>query len=68
MVRCGLALGLDGRWSVEQLSEELQAIVKDYPTAFNGTSGQESEMSAQQAVLDSDASKCSSLEGDSESD
>jgi hypothetical protein len=35
-ISCGLSLGLDGTWSVEQLSPELLEILKKYPTEFNG--------------------------------
>lgn len=36
MIRCGLALDVDGEWRTEQLSEELQKIVGAYPDEFNG--------------------------------
>jgi hypothetical protein len=36
MIRCGLSLGLNGEWSREQLSPELQEIILKYPKEFQG--------------------------------
>jgi hypothetical protein len=36
MIRCGMALDLCGMWRVEQLSTELQDIIKKYPQYFAG--------------------------------
>jgi DDE superfamily endonuclease len=36
MIRCGLSLGLNGEWSVEQLSPELREIIAKYPKDFQG--------------------------------
>ena len=36
MIRCGLALELDGTWSIGQLSLELQEIVAKYRLYFDG--------------------------------
>lgn len=37
MIRCGMALNLNGRWEVKQLFPHLQDIVKKYEETFNGT-------------------------------
>jgi DDE superfamily endonuclease len=34
MIRCGLSLGLNGQWGVNQLSPELPEIIKKYPNEF----------------------------------
>lgn len=36
LVRCGMALNLNGLWEERQLSPELQNIVKKFPENFNG--------------------------------
>jgi hypothetical protein len=36
MIRGRLSLGLDGQWRVNQLSPELQEIIKKYPNEFAG--------------------------------
>ena len=36
MIRCGMALNLNGRWEVKQLFPHLQEIVKKYEENFNG--------------------------------
>ena len=36
MIRCSLALGLNGTWSIEQLSLELQGIIAKYRSYFDG--------------------------------
>jgi hypothetical protein len=35
-MRCGLSLGLNGQCGVNQLSPELQEIIKKYPNEFAG--------------------------------
>lgn len=37
MIRCGMALNLNGVWEERQLSPELQNIIKKYRENFNGT-------------------------------
>jgi hypothetical protein len=58
MIRCGLSLGLNGQWGVNQLSPELQEIIKKY---FNEFAGIEEPDSASVEVeilsTDSDAEK-----------
>ncbi|RLN91689.1 hypothetical protein BBJ28_00026100 [Nothophytophthora sp. Chile5] len=36
MIRCGLSLGMDGTWSIQQLFPHLQENVKKYPSHFDG--------------------------------
>ncbi|CAM6124006.1 unnamed protein product [Calypogeia fissa] len=36
MIRCGLALNLNGRWDIDQLSPELQNVIRKYPEHFRG--------------------------------
>ncbi|CAM6103572.1 unnamed protein product [Calypogeia fissa] len=36
MIRCGMALNLNGKWEVEQLSPELQNVIKNHRAYFNG--------------------------------
>ncbi|CAM6117144.1 unnamed protein product [Calypogeia fissa] len=36
MIRCGLALNLNGRWEIDQLSPELQNVIRKYPEHFRG--------------------------------
>lgn len=36
MIRCGLALGLDGTWNINQLFPHLQDIIAKYPQHFEG--------------------------------
>jgi hypothetical protein len=43
MIRCGLALGLDGHLKLDQLSKDLQDIVKKYLDDFSRKKDEESE-------------------------
>ena len=36
MIRCGLALGIDGTWSVNQLFPHLQEIIEKHFSYFQG--------------------------------
>ncbi|DAZ98850.1 TPA: hypothetical protein N0F65_002575 [Lagenidium giganteum] len=35
MIRCGMSLDIDGKWSVTQYPD-LQEIIKEFPDAFGG--------------------------------
>jgi hypothetical protein len=58
MIRCGLSLGLNGQWGVNQLSPELQEIIKKYPNELAGI-GEPDSASVEAEILstDSDAEK-----------
>jgi hypothetical protein len=36
MIRCGMSLGVDEKWSVEQLYPHLQEIIREFPMEFAG--------------------------------
>ena len=36
MIKCGLALGIDGTWSINQLFSHLQEIIEKYFPYFQG--------------------------------
>jgi hypothetical protein len=63
MIRCGLSLDLKGVWCVKQLFPELQRIVKEYPSHFDGTHRNDEDSGALE-VADSDKRSSSSNDDD----
>jgi hypothetical protein len=61
MIRCGLSLDLNGVWCVNQLFPELQRIVKEYPSHFDGTYCNDEDPGESE---DTDAGKHSSSSND----
>jgi hypothetical protein len=58
MIRCGLSLGINGQWGVNQLSPELQEIIKKYPNEFAWIEEPDSaSVEAEIVRTDSDAEK-----------
>jgi hypothetical protein len=64
-MRCGLSLGLDGRWGANQLSPELQEIIQKYPNEFAGI--EEPDSSRAQAGIFSTDSGNDSFDSESNS-
>jgi hypothetical protein len=61
MIRCGLSLDLNGVWCVKQLFPELQRIVKEYLSHFDGNHLNDEDSSE---LEDADSDKQSSSSND----